>query len=201
MLLIIFAKYEKNLFRTAGDWQWVIARWTQQGFITKSCPTKWPWKYTSMSKVITHDTSSLTSLVSDYLCQVWKASIPIMHHAIWLLSLLKAVKAEDGNIYKYFFNKPSAWKMFQVPLPTVWCAYHNTACYIHVNGTSFSQNPPHMDVNTKLGNVNSLRPRAVLRGSPEHLKRKRVILTHICVTREMRAIFRDAYMRHQASMS
>ena len=26
-------------------------------------------------------------------------------------------------------------------------------------------------------------------------------VTHICVTREMRAVFRDAYMRHQAKMS
>ena len=49
--------------------------------------------------------------------------------------------------------------------------------------------------------VNSLRPRVALRGSPEHLKRNRVILTHICVTREMRAIFHDAYMRPRASLS
>ena len=39
------------------------------------------------------------------------------------------------------------------------------------------------------------------RSPPGPIREIEVFATHICVTREMRAVFHDAYMRHQAEMS
>ena len=39
------------------------------------------------------------------------------------------------------------------------------------------------------------------RSPPGHIREIEGFATHICVTREMRAVFHDAYMRHQAKMS
>ena len=56
-------------------------------------------------------------------------------------------------------------------------------------------------VRVMLGFLTHLGLTLFCRSPPGPIREIEGFVTHICVTREMRAVFQDAYMRHQAKMS
>ena len=68
---------------------------------------------------------------------------------------------------------------------------------------NYACNKSHISNKDDIRRFHLKRPTLTLfcRSPPGPIREIEGFVTHICVTREMRAVFQDAYMRHQAKMS
>ena len=112
--------------------------------------------------------------------------------------------AENSNC---FVHTQNLWRTVVVLCTHRTCGEQETLC-AHISSICFRRDCDH-DTTTMVAvppnricrHLTHLGLTLFYRSPSGPIREIEGIVTHICVTREMRAVFRDAYMRHQAKMS